>query len=256
MSGGGFVEESDREVVAITAAGAGIGREAALRFAARGADLALNDLDPDALAVTAAQARARGAQVLEWPGDIGGRSAPADFVAAAVEAFGKIDVLHNNAGFSRPSLVAELDEDDWYAQQRVVLDAVAFGIRAVLPHMISRRRGCIVNTASISGVAARPGLGAYGAFKAAVIRLTEVTAIENACHGIRCVGVAPGAVRTDVLERWLAETGSSVETYRGNILGRLTEPGEVADVVVWLASDLASAVSGVTIPVNQTTAHT
>jgi len=248
----GSIVRRDSEVVAITAAGAGIGREVAVRFAALGANLALNDVSPAALAETAAVARAHGARVVEWAGDIGEPSAPAAFVDAAVEACGRLDVLHNNAGFSRPSLLSELSEDDWYAQERVVLDAVAFGIRAALPHMIEQRSGCIVNTASIGGFSGRRGLGAYSAFKAAVIRLTEVTALENAQHGIRCVGVAPGAVRTDVLQRWLADTGSSPEEYSENILGRLTEPDEVAEVVVWLASAAARAVTGVTIPVNQT----
>jgi NAD(P)-dependent dehydrogenase (short-subunit alcohol dehydrogenase family) len=239
-------------VVAVTAAGAGIGREVALRFAAQGAAVALNDIDEIALADTALAVRALGAPALEWSGDIGDPAAPGRFVASAVAAFGRIDVLHNNAGFSRPSLMVDLTDADWYLQQRVVLDAVAFGIRAALPHMIEQRSGCIVNTASIGGLAGRPASGAYSAFKAAVIRLTEVTALEVARHGVRCVAVAPGAVRTAVLERWLADVGSSPEEYTGNILGRLTEPGEVADVVVWLASEQASAVTGVTLPVNQT----
>lgn len=244
--------DGERRVVAITAAGAGIGRETALRFAALGAALALNDVDEVALRATADDAKALGAEVVTWAGDIGVPAAPGHLVDAAVGAFGRIDVLHNNAGFARNSLVADLTDDDWYAQQRVVLDAVVFGTRAALPHMIANGRGCIVNTASISGLAGRSGMSAYSACKAAVVRFTEVTALENARHGVRCVAVAPGAVRTAVLDRYLASIGATAEEFAGNILGRLTEPGEVADVVVWLASDQAAAITGVTIPVNQT----
>ncbi len=243
---------SERRAVVITAAGAGIGRETALRFAAQGVALALNDIDEVALRAVADDAKALGADVITWAGDIGEPVAPGLLIDAAVDAFGRVDVLHNNAGFARNSLVADLSDDDWYAQQRVVLDAVVFGTRAALPHMISQGRGCVVNTASISGVAGRAGMSAYSACKAAVIRFTEVTALENARHGVRCVAVAPGAVRTAVLDRYLASIGSTAEEFAGNILGRLTEPGEVADVVVWLASEQASAITGVTIPVNQT----
>lgn len=244
--------DGDRRVVAITAAGAGIGRETALRFAVQGAALALNDVDEVALRTVADDVKALGAEVVLWAGDIGDPAAPARLVGAAVGTFGRIDVLHNNAGFARNSLVADITDDDWYAQQRVVLDAVVFGTRAALPHMIANGRGCIVNTASISGLAGRSGMSAYSACKAAVVRFTEVTALENARHGVRCVAIAPGAVRTAVLDRYLASIGSTAEEFAGNILGRLTEPGEVADVVVWLASDQAGAITGVTIPVNQT----
>jgi NAD(P)-dependent dehydrogenase (short-subunit alcohol dehydrogenase family) len=243
---------AERRVVAITAAGAGIGREAALGFAAEGAALALNDVDEVALRAVADDAKAIGVDVVTWAGDIGDPSAPGRLVRAAVDAFGRIDVLHNNAGFARHSLVAELTDEDWYAQQRVVLDAVVFGTRAALPHMIEQGRGCIVNTASISGLAGRSGMSAYSACKAAVVRFTEVTALENARHGVRCVAVAPGAVRTAVLDRYLESIGATAEEFAGNILGRLTEPSEVAEVVVWLASDRAGAITGVTIPVNQT----
>ena len=242
----------ERRVVVITAAGAGIGRETALRFAAQGAALVLNDVDEVALRAVADDIKTLGADVVTWAGDIGDPAVPRQLVGAAVDAFGRIDVLHNNAGFARNSLVADLTDHDWYAQQRVVLDAVVFGTRAALPHIIASGGGCIVNTASISGLAGRSGMSAYSACKAAVIRFTEVTALENARHGVRCVAVAPGAVRTAVLDRYLASIGSTAEEFAGNILGRLTEPGEVADVVVWLASDQAAAITGVTIPVNQT----
>jgi NAD(P)-dependent dehydrogenase (short-subunit alcohol dehydrogenase family) len=241
-----------RRVVVITAAGAGIGRETALRFAAEGASLAVNDVDEVALRALADDLKALGVEVVTWAGDIGDPAAPGHLIDAAVGAFGRIDVLHNNAGFARNSLVADLTDDDWYAQQRVVLDAVVFGTRAALPHMIAQGSGCIVNTASISGLVGRSGMSAYSACKAAVIRFTEVTALENARLGVRCVAVAPGAVRTAVLDRYLESIGSTAEEFAGNILGRLTEPAEVAEVVVWLAGDHASAITGVTIPVNQT----
>lgn len=239
------------KIAVITGAGSGIGRATALRFAAEGARLVIGDLRPERSAATVADIRAQGTDAIAVDGDVAEDAYVRSLITAAVDRFGRLDVLHNNAAFSISGRVGDITDEDWRTQQRVVLDSVFYGIRAALPHMIAQGGGSIVTTASGAGIGGEYGLGAYAAHKAAVINLTQTVAMEYAEEGVRCNAVTPGPTATEPMLRWLADMpGGAQEFGRGALLRRMSRPEEVAAVVAWLASDDAALVSGIVVQAN------
>lgn len=238
------------KVALVTGAANGIGAATARRFAAEGAVLWLNDLDPAALDALVAELRAGGAAVAAHPGDASDAAFVGDWVAAAVAAHGRIDVLYCNVGVSRVGLVAEITDDDWRFVQRTTLDSAFFATRAVLPHMVAAGRGSIVCMSSGAGIGGQYALGGYAAAKAGVINLMETVALEYGPQGIRANAVTPGPTATAPLRAHLAEHGGEAELVRGLDLQRLSEPEEVANTVLWLASDESSNITGICIRSN------
>jgi NAD(P)-dependent dehydrogenase (short-subunit alcohol dehydrogenase family) len=234
----------------ITGAGTGIGRAIALRLARDGWGLAVNDVEPGRAAAVAAEVTATGARSAAVVADVGDREAVRRMVAEALEALGAVDLLVNNAGVCRLGSVVEFPEADWRATFRVNVDGVFFCCQAVLPYMVARGRGSIVNLASWSGKAGAAYFGPYCASKFAVIGLTQSLAKEVAAHGIRVNAVCPGIVAgTEMRARVDAESralGRPTSTDRvGWIpMGRLAEPEDVAGVVAFLASDDARYMTG------------
>jgi NAD(P)-dependent dehydrogenase (short-subunit alcohol dehydrogenase family) len=234
----------------ITGAGTGIGRAIALRLARDGWGVAVNDVEPGRAAAVTAEVRATGARGTTVVADVGDREAAQGMVAEAVAALGAVDILVNNAGVCRLGSVAEFSEADWHATFRVNVDGVFFCCQAVLPHMLSRGQGSIVNLASWSGKAGAAYFGAYCASKFAVLGLTQSLAKEVAAQGIRVNAVCPGIVAgTEMRERVDAESrtlGRPTSTDRvGWIpMARLAEPEDVAGVVAFLASDDARYMTG------------
>jgi NAD(P)-dependent dehydrogenase (short-subunit alcohol dehydrogenase family) len=234
----------------VTGAGAGIGRAIALRLARDGWAVAANDVDPDWAAAVVREVAAVGARGAAVVADVGDHRAVRRMVAEAVEALGAVDLLVNNAGVCRLGTVAEFSEADWRTTFRVNVDAVFFCCQAVLPHMLGRGRGNIVNIASWSGKAGAAYFGAYCASKFAVIGLTQSLAKEVAAQGIRVNAVCPGIVAgTEMRAEIDAESralGRPTSTDRvGWIpMGRLAEAEDVAGVVAFLASDDARYMTG------------
>jgi NAD(P)-dependent dehydrogenase (short-subunit alcohol dehydrogenase family) len=234
----------------VTGAGAGIGRAIALRLARDGWAVAVNDVAPGRAAAVAAEVAALGARGAAVVADVGDREAARRMVAETVATLGAVDLLVNNAGLCRLGAVAEFSEADWRATFRVNVDGVFFCSQAVLPHMLARRRGSIVNLASWSGKAGAAYFGAYCASKFAVIGLTQSLAKEVAAQGVRVNAVCPGIVEgTEMRERVDAESralGRPTSTDRvGWIpMGRLAEADDVAGVVAFLASDDARYMTG------------
>jgi NAD(P)-dependent dehydrogenase (short-subunit alcohol dehydrogenase family) len=234
----------------ITGAGTGIGRAIALRLARDGWGVAVNDIEPARAAAVAAEVAAAGPRSAVVVADVGDGEAARRMVAGAIEALGAVDLLVNNAGVCRLGSVAEFPEADWRATFRVNVDGVFHCCQAVLPHMLARGRGGIVNLASWSGKAGAAHFGPYCASKFAVIGLTQSLAKEVAAHGIRVNAVCPGIVAgTEMRTRVDAESralGRPTSTDRvGWIpMGRLAEPEDVAGVVAFLASDDARYMTG------------
>jgi NAD(P)-dependent dehydrogenase (short-subunit alcohol dehydrogenase family) len=234
----------------VTGAGAGIGRAIALRLARDGWGIVVNDISPDRAAAVAAEVRSLGALGAAVVADVGDREGARRMVAEALAALGGVDLLVNNAGTCRLGAVAEFSEADWRATFRVNVDGVFFCCQAVLPHMLSRRRGNIVNLASWSGKAGAAYFGPYCASKFAVIGLTQSLAKEVAAQGIRVNAVCPGIVAgTEMRAQIDAESralGRPTSTDRvGWIpMGRLAEPEDVAGVVAFLVSDDARYMTG------------
>jgi NAD(P)-dependent dehydrogenase (short-subunit alcohol dehydrogenase family) len=239
----------------VTGAGTGIGRAIALRLARDGWAVAVNDVDAGRAAAVAAEVDAAGGRVAAVVGAVGERAATRAVVDRAVEALGALDLLVNNAGICRLGAVADFAEADWHATFRVNVDAVFFACQAVLPRMLARGRGDIVNVASWSGKAGAPYFGPYCASKFAVIGLTQSLAKEVAPHGLRVNAVCPGIVAGTEMRAQVDEAsrrlGRPTSTDRlGWIpMGRLATPEDVAGVVAFLVSPEAAYMTGQAINV-------
>ena len=235
----------DGKVVLVSGAAHGIGAACARRMAREGAHLWLNDIDPVLLDLVAELA-ADGVHVQGYGGDASDPDFVNDWVQSCVDEWGRIDVLYNNVGVSRNGLIGELSDTDWHDQQRLTLDTVFYATRAVLPHLVRGGGGSIVSMSSGAGIGGHHGLGGYGAAKAGVINLMETVAMEYGPHGVRANSVTPGPTATAPMLAWLAEqpAGMLEKMVEGLDLRRLTEPDEVAEIVLWLASDESSSITG------------
>ncbi len=239
------------KVALVTGASNGIGRATAVGFARNGAKVVVVDRDVVSGEATVGVIRQQGGEALFVPADVTDSSNVRAYVKAALDAYGTIDCFHNNAGIEgKIAPTAEYDEDVFDAVMSVNVKGVFLGLRHVLPVMISQKRGAIVNTASVAGLMASPGMPAYVASKHAVIGITKVAAAEVARHGVRVNAVCPGPIDTRMihsLEQQVSpEDPAAVGArYRSSIpIGRYGTPEEIANVVQFLCSDLASNVTG------------
>ena len=241
----------DDKVVLISGAARGIGQAVAMRMATEGAHLWLCDIRDDELTATVAAASELGNPATGMAGDATDTAFVARWVDGAIERHGRIDVLYNNVGVSRPGLIADLSDEDWRFQQRLTLDSVFYATRAVLPHMVRQRRGSIVSMSSGAGIGGQYNLGGYAAAKAGVINLMETVATEYGPYGIRANSLTPGPTATEPALAYLRDRpGGVAEHTRGLILQRMSRPDEVANTVLWLASDESSNVTGICIRSN------
>jgi NAD(P)-dependent dehydrogenase (short-subunit alcohol dehydrogenase family) len=240
------------KVALVTGGAAGIGRAASLAFARKGARVVVVDREPAAGEETARLAREAGGDARFIQADVTKSGDVQRYVQAALDACGAIDCFFNNAGIEgeiRPT--AEYDEAVFDAVIAVNLKGVFLGLRHVLPVMLRQGSGgSVVNTASTAGLAGSQGLSAYVASKHGVIGLTRTAASEYGHAGIRVNAVCPGPTDTRMirsLEEQSAPGGAdgARERYRANIpIGRYVTPEEVADLVLFLSSDLARSITG------------
>ena len=234
-------------VAVITGAGSGIGRATALRLADEGAAVACLDISSEAAQATCALVRGRVARAASYALDVADDAAVREVIAAVAEEFGRIDVLHNNAGVLIAGTTLELELEDWDRTLAVNLRGMFSCTRAALPHLLEAGAGAIVNTASTGGFCGVPGAAAYGASKGAVINYTRQLAADYTRRGVRSNAVCPGWVPTgfnDPLLRGVSsdELGAAID--RAVPQGRQAEPAEIAAAVAFLASDDASYISG------------
>jgi 2-hydroxycyclohexanecarboxyl-CoA dehydrogenase len=235
----------DGRVVIVTGAGGGIGTAISARFAAEGAQVIVADVNEAGANDTVAQITGNGGQAIPSVFDLTDAEACQAAVGEVGSRFGRIDVLVNNAGINRRGPLLELSEDDWRATFAVNLDSMFHMCRAVLPMMIDQGGGAIVNTASQWGLHPAPGHIAYNTSKAAVAMFTQCLARDYASSGVRVNGIAPGEVRTPMLESNLARTGRSLDDLNALVpFGRIGEPEEIAALVAFLASDEAAYLCG------------
>ena len=245
----------DGKVAVVSGAGSGIGRATALGFAARGARVVVADIDRAKADAVAGEIARAGGTALAIAADAGAAAGIDAMIGGAVDRYGGLDILHNNAfgqpalpaGRSRLAFTADIDEAVWTHTIELGLTGVFRATKRAIPELLKRGGGAIVNTASISGLFADFAIGAYNAAKAGVINLTRVTAIEYAASGIRVNCVCPGAIDTPLLRPSLAIPGFGETTSAMIPMGRLGQPDEIANVVLFLASDLASYVTGAAI---------
>jgi len=223
----------------ITGAASGIGRASALSFASAGASVALVDIDAEGLANTAAATQAAGGRAETLVADVRDLQAVTFAIERAVQAFGRLDAAHNNAGVPGPYVpLDEYAEQDFMEILQVDLAGVWRCMRAEIRHMRTQGSGAIVNTSSMLGSAAMPDNGAYVAAKHGVHGMTRAAALELGGTGIRVNAIAPGVTRTAMT------SGVSDELLRAVPLGRIAEPEEIAAAAVWLCSPEASYITG------------
>ena len=234
----------------ITGAAAGIGFETARRFAAEGAQVVLSDID--GTAVDAAAGEIDGAIAIT--ADVTDQGQINRMVSGAIEAFGGLDIIVNNAGIPMLGTVEKLAEADWDREIDVNLKSIYRTGRAVWPHFKSQGGGVILNTASIAGLLGSPGQASYGAAKAGVINLTRCMAIDGAAIPIRVNCICPGFIETPMVLAYLEgqddPAASRAEVDAMHPLGGIGRPADIANGFVYLASDEASWVTGTALTID------
>jgi 3-oxoacyl-[acyl-carrier protein] reductase len=239
----------------ITGAGSGIGAASALAFAREGAGVVVADLNGEAARQTVDQIETDGGQAEAVEVDVTDYAAVQRMVQIAVDRFGKLDVLFNNAGVPQSFTPFEQSTDDLY---NLIFDVnvrgVFYGCRAAIPHMKAHGGGVILNTASTAGIRPRPGLAVYNASKAAVINLTKTLAVELAPHRIRVVSLCPVATDTPMLPSFIGAGQDEAEGRKRFIAtipwGRLNRAEDLANAAVFLASSDAEMVTGTAFEVD------
>jgi NAD(P)-dependent dehydrogenase (short-subunit alcohol dehydrogenase family) len=237
----------DGKVALVTGAGSGIGRAAALAFAAEGAKVVVADVAADDGAETVRQIANAGGDAVFVEADVTSEADAEATVRAAIETWGRLDCALNNAGIAEPRvLLADMDFETWRRTIDVNLTGVWLGTKYQIRQMLAQGGGgAIVNTASVVGLAAVRHQPAYVASKHGVIGLTKAAALEYAEHGIRVNAVCPAAVRTPSLDGYFAAHPYLEKALiDSNPSRRIAAPEEVAAAVVWLCSDAASYVTG------------
>ncbi|SFT37666.1 NAD(P)-dependent dehydrogenase, short-chain alcohol dehydrogenase family [Actinopolyspora lacussalsi subsp. righensis] len=248
MSGTGL----EGRCVVVTGAGSGIGRAAALRFASEGARVLIADLDVEGASTTEQLIREQEGTATTVIGDLGERTVVDEIVSTAVERFGGPDVLVNNAGIMDSfAAVADLTDAEWERVLRVNLSAPFLLTRAALPHMLAKGSGVVVNTASEASLRGSAAGAAYTSAKHGVVGLTKSLAVMYRDSGIRANAIAPGGTATGITVDADPEAlGPNVLGSYGKNIGRVADADEQASAIVFLASDAASNVSGVVLPVD------
>ena len=239
------MSEFEGKVAIVTGAAGGVGGEVVRLLHERGAKVVAEDINP-AVADLAADG------IVTVEGDVAQASTAEAAVRAALDEFGQLDVLVNNAARFLMKGILDTSDDEWDGLLSVNVRGVFVHSRAALPHLTQRDAAAIVNLASISGLVGLPSQAAYCATKGAIVQLTRQLAVEFAPQGVRVNAVAPGAIETPFLldalppdpEPILADIAAS------HPLGRNSQPAEIAEVVAFLASDRAGFMTGAIVPVD------
>lgn len=239
------------KVCIVTGAGSGIGRATALRLAEEGGAVLCADLSADGAAGTVKQIEGAGGEALDWVVDVAERAAVDAMVAAAVDRWGGVDVLVNNAGVNIPGLLHEVPDEVIDRTLDVNVKGQLYACRAAIPVMLARGGGSIVNVSSVNGIVSEPFLTVYSASKGASVMLTKGVALDYAKQGIRCNVVCPGWVDTPInyahaeMLGGLQHVYDTIDSFQP--IGRPGEPREIANVVLFLASDESSFMTGAVI---------
>ena len=235
----------DGKVAIVTGAASGIGAATARRFVSEGARVVIADVNDE---VGTAVAGGLGGAAAFRHTDVTSLPELEAVVAFAVDRWGGLDVMHNNAAMTGGGYVGELDPEVWESSLKVMMTGVFYGMRAAIPAMLRRRGGSIVSTSSVEGFYGEIMAAPYCTAKAAIINLTRTVALEYGRRGIRANCICPGAVDTPLLALMNAVGRRSRDDLAAqHAIGRLIRPEEIANVALFLASDEASAITGAAI---------
>jgi NAD(P)-dependent dehydrogenase (short-subunit alcohol dehydrogenase family) len=247
------------KVALITGAGSGIGRSTAILFAQEGATVVAQDVNVDTAQDTENYIKIAGGEAVSIGGDVTSRMDATAMVQKAVGTYGRLDVLFNNAGIWRGGTILDIDEDDWDRTMDVNVKGIYLVSRHAIQQMMRQASGSIINAASVAALRGSPMSAAYNASKGAVMLLTKCMALDFGRYGIRVNCVCPGVIDTRMADQLLSYRSlgdddrkqALLESYEErHAVGRFGQPNEVAKVVLFLASDDSSFVSGAAWPVD------
>lgn len=240
------------KVAIVTGGSFGIGRATAVAFARQGANVVVADLIEDNENETVKLIESTGSKTLFVKCDVSNSNEVSNLVEKTIARFGKIDFAFNNAGIEGLSAIThECTEANWDNTININLKGIWLCMKNEIPAMLKNNKGIIINCASVAGLVGFPGSPAYVASKHAVVGLTKTAALEYAKQGIRVNAVCPGVIHTAMIDR-LTGKDKEVEKQFTNMepVGRMGNPEEVAEAVIWLCSDAASFITGVALPVD------
>lgn len=238
-------------VAIVTGAGSGIGQATAARLAAESAFVVVNDLVGERSEKTAALIREHGGQAESYPGDVTSSSFVDALVDSAVARHGRLDVFHSNAGFgaARDEL-AVMSDQAWHADIELNLTSMFYCVRAAVRAMRDAGGGSVICTSSAAALGAVSRTGPYGTAKAAILQLVRYAAVEYGPSGVRVNAVIPGAVKTEAFMGYIGSE-ERLARYEGQIpLRRACRPEDIANAVLWLASDESACVTGIGLVVD------
>jgi NAD(P)-dependent dehydrogenase (short-subunit alcohol dehydrogenase family) len=247
------------KVALITGAGTGIGRSTAILFAQEGARVVAQDLHQGAAEETVQHLREAGGEGVAVGGDVASRVDAEAMVRMAVHTYGRLDILFNNAGIWRGGTILDVSEEDWDRTIDVNVKGIYLVSRFAVQQMMRQEYGSIINAASVAALRGSPMSAAYNASKGAVLLLTKCMALDFGRYGIRVNCTCPGVIETQMADDLLSYRSlgdddrkqALLETYEErHAVGRLGKPDEVAKVVLFLASDESSFVTGAAWPVD------
>jgi NAD(P)-dependent dehydrogenase (short-subunit alcohol dehydrogenase family) len=247
---GSLVRFTDKTAI-VTGGGGGIGRSTALRLAKEGARVVIADMDSDAGLQTEALIKEDGNEAMFVKTDVSNSEQVKKLIQKTTDTYGALHIMFNNAGVGNPSVKSiDMSEEEWDRVIDINLKGVFLGIKYAVPELIKSGGGAIVNTSSLLGLKGQKYLAAYNASKAGVILLTKNSALEYGKNNIRVNAIAPGVIDTKIIDHWKSDEWKWPIISKANALGRIGTPDEVANAVLFLASDDASFITGATLSVD------
>lgn len=238
------------KVAIITGAGSGMGREEALLFAKEGAKVVATDINEAAVQAVANEIQAAGGEAVAFAHNVASEEDWNRIVEAVIAKYGQIDVLVNNAGISFAQGMLDTTIEQWDRVMSINLSSVFLGMKKVIPHMQEKKNGSIVNISSIAGLSGSSGAGAYTASKGGVRLLTKAAAVDYGKDNIRVNSVHPGFIETPMSAEFVNNDQMRAWFLSQTALPRIGQAREVAQAVLFLASDASSYITGVELPVD------
>jgi NAD(P)-dependent dehydrogenase (short-subunit alcohol dehydrogenase family) len=241
----------NKKIAIVTGGGGGIGRASAVRFAKEGARVAVADIDPTIGEETVNLIKKEGGEAIFVQTDVAEPEQIKQLIQITSNTFGGLHIMFNNAGIGNSEVRSvDLSEDEWDRVVDINLKGVFLGIKYAVPEISKSGGGAIINTSSLLGLKGQKYMSAYNASKAGVVVLTQNAALEYGKHNIRVNAIAPGVIDTKIIEGWRQNERKWPIISRANALGRIGTPDEVANAVLFLASEEASFITGTTVSVD------